>query len=48
LSPGVGKDSPADPLLQRIPQEKLREVTEICCHVCGVPSISASHAVQLR
>jgi hypothetical protein len=25
-SPGKGKASPADPLLQRLPQEKLREV----------------------
>jgi hypothetical protein len=38
LSPGAGKGSPADPLLQRIPQEKLREVTDFDCHGCGIPS----------
>ncbi len=29
-SPGGGKASPADPLLQRLPQEKLREVILKC------------------
>jgi hypothetical protein len=48
LSPGAGKGSPADPLLQRLPQEKLREVTDVNFHGYRMLFVKCSATVLMH